>query len=584
MSRRRASLDSEIERPSPLAFVRKGSAGAAGTAIGEIISGGRSAGSAAANPPPPPPRQERGQRRPTVTGAGWRPTHAGILSRRLSQQHDERNNQSVLEYHQIFASLKSSDPTAPAGALHQRTMAKIASLRAEEGRAEEEARLAELRALQNETRLNRLVRGVAGLAARGGAGPQLDGSDRSHDGASPRESTGTPASTPVLGNGRQTFIGRPALLGMPGLNGAVSRGIVDGFARRTSQDAQGSSRAGFDWNARDDHGNDHAVAYEVSTMPLGGFLPGNGGHREASGKGNLAPRKSVGNLTFFGNDDQSRGDANSASAMSDISGLFLDETDNTTVDDDEEEDLRSRSARHHELAQIIRASRASKSSSSSTSSIYSPTPNKKGPTPNEEGALVLQKMSKLQKDEPVVAARSPRRPGLRRRRYSATAVAALAEPSLLSTVQSEELENSSSSHRCRRRHSLAPGVEYDVPLESDGGRSPHFFDPDDPHGQMHVQVQSCDLESGRILSSASGLALAETPGSYHAGRGGDALNRSDHTGYSSYSCLSDITGRSREGSLHGLIVGFRNRLSASGDDLIVGFGRRRRAMSDDTNG
>mmetsp|Transcript_16929 Transcript_16929/g.37338 ORF Transcript_16929/g.37338 Transcript_16929/m.37338 type:complete len:568 (+) Transcript_16929:337-2040(+) len=531
MSRRRASLDSEIERPSPLAFVRKGSAGAAGTAIGEIISGGRSAGSAAANPPPPPPRQERGQRRPTVTGAGWRPTHAGILSRRLSQQHDERNNQSVLEYHQIFASLKSSDPTAPAGALHQRTMAKIASLRAEEGRAEEEARLAELRALQNETRLNRLVRGVAGLAARGGAGPQLDGSDRSHDGASPRESTGTPASTPVLGNGRQTFIGRPALLGMPGLNGAVSRGIVDGFARRTSQDAQGSSRAGFDWNARDDHGNDHAVAYEVSTMPLGGFLPGNGGHREASGKGNLAPRKSVGNLTFFGNDDQSRGDANSASAMSDISGLFLDETDNTTVDDDEEEDLRSRSARHHELAQIIRASRASKSSSSSTSSIYSPTPNKKGPTPNEEGALVLQKMSKLQKDEPVVAARSPRRPGLRRRRYSATAVAALAEPSLLSTVQSEELENSSSSHRCRRRHSLAPGVEYDVPLESDGGRSPHFFDPDDPHGQMHVQVQSCDLESGRILSSASGLALAETPGSYHAGRGGDALNRSDHTGY-----------------------------------------------------
>lgn len=89
MSRRRASLDSEIERPSPLAFVRKGSAGAAGTAIGEIISGGRSAGSAAANPPPPPPRQERGQRRPTVTGAGWRPTHAGILSRRLSQQHGE---------------------------------------------------------------------------------------------------------------------------------------------------------------------------------------------------------------------------------------------------------------------------------------------------------------------------------------------------------------------------------------------------------------------------------------------------------------------------------------------------------------
>ena len=97
-----------------------------------------------------------------------------------------------------------------------------------------------------------------------------------------------------------------------------------------------------------------------------------------------------------------------------------------------------------------------------------------------------------------------------------TAVAALAEPSLLSTVQSEELENSSSSRRSRRRHSLAPGVEYDVPLESDGGRSPHLSNP----GQMHVQIQSCDLESGRILSSASGLGLADTPGSYHAGRGG----------------------------------------------------------------
>ena len=501
-----------------------------------------------------------------------------------TKQTDERNTQAVLEYHQIFASLKSSDPTAPAGALHQRTMAKIASLRAEEERAEEEKRLAELRALQNDTRLHRLVRGVTGLATRGGAGPQLDGSERSLDGASPRELTGTPASTPVLSNGRQTFIGRPALLGMPGLNGA-GRGIVDGFVRRASQDTQGTSRAGFDWNARDDHGNDQAATYEVQAMPLGGYLSGNGGHREGRGRGNLAPRKSVGNLAFYGNDDQSKGDANSASAMSDISGLFLDDTDNT-VDDDEEEDLRSRSARHHELAQLIRASRASKTSSrssSSTGSISSPMPNKKGPTPNEEGASVLKKMSKLQKDEPLLAARSLSLPGLQRRRYSETAAAALAEPSLLSPIQSEDLENSSTTQRSRRRRSRAKsvGVVYDMPLESDG--APHLSDLDDSHGRMHVQIQSCDLESGRIFSPPSGLGLAETPGSYHAARGGDPLNRSDHTGYSSYSYLSDITGRSRESSLHGLIVGFGNRLSARGDDLIVGFGRRR-AMSDDTLG
>ncbi|EJK49778.1 hypothetical protein THAOC_31311, partial [Thalassiosira oceanica] len=104
MPRRRATLDSKIERPPPLVFVRKGSAGAT------------RGHSAVANPPPP------------------------------------RNTESVFEYHQIFAKLKSSDPTAPAGALHQRTMTKIASLR-----AEEEARHAELRASQNDTRLNRLV-------------------------------------------------------------------------------------------------------------------------------------------------------------------------------------------------------------------------------------------------------------------------------------------------------------------------------------------------------------------------------------------------------------------------------------------
>ena len=78
MRRRRATLDSEIERP-PLAFVRKGSAG---SAIGETISGGLSA---TANPLPP--RQQQGPRRPTVTGAGRRPTPVSI--RRLSHQHGE---------------------------------------------------------------------------------------------------------------------------------------------------------------------------------------------------------------------------------------------------------------------------------------------------------------------------------------------------------------------------------------------------------------------------------------------------------------------------------------------------------------
>ena len=498
------------------------------------------------------------------------------------------NTQSVSEYHQIFADLKSSDPTASAGVLHQRTMAKIASLRKEE--MEDEAKMAELRAIHNQTRLNRLVRGVTGLGLPGGRGgtggqAQLDGSDRSNDnGASPREQNGTPASTPVVSNGtRQTFIGRPTLLGIPGLNGAVSsgRGLVYGLVRRASQDAPGSSRgAGFDWNAgRDDGGNDH-VAYEVHAMPLGGYIPGaNGGHRKASGKGNLAPRKSVGDLTMFNNDEASRGDTNSASGMSDISGLFLDETDDG--DGSDEEDLRSRSARHHELAQLtLRASRTSKSTTSSGSMSCPPPNGGQGPTPNDGSASALRDMRLLLRDEPKLAARIGR-PSMARRRHSATAAAALAEPSLLSPVQSVELGDSSNSRRSRRRHSLARSTnvehEYETPL---------LEGPDEGGGGgMHVQIQCCDLESGRVFSSTSGLGLSDTPGSSFSRGGGDPLNRSDHTGYSSYSYLSDITGRSRDGSLHGLIVGFGNRLSARGDDLIVGFGRRRsRAMSDDTHG
>ena len=96
--RRRASLDSEVERPSPLAFVRKGSAGANATRVGDLIpgGGGRNGAAAAGNnprPQPPPPKRPppTRERRPTVAGTGLaglgrRPTLASTLSRRLSHE------------------------------------------------------------------------------------------------------------------------------------------------------------------------------------------------------------------------------------------------------------------------------------------------------------------------------------------------------------------------------------------------------------------------------------------------------------------------------------------------------------------
>ena len=106
--RRRASLDSEVERPSPLAFVRKGSAGANATRVGDLIpgGGGRNGAAAAGNnprPQPPPPKRPppTRERRPTVAGTGLaglgrRPTLASTLSRRLSHETQTTAGESYL--------------------------------------------------------------------------------------------------------------------------------------------------------------------------------------------------------------------------------------------------------------------------------------------------------------------------------------------------------------------------------------------------------------------------------------------------------------------------------------------------------